>query len=53
MVGKELVVVGTCITHLEVHYFSVHTTPTMSVRDAVRISMRYDCITFLCYPAHL
>jgi len=39
ILGKELVVVGTCITHLEVHYFSPHTTPTMSVRDAVRISM--------------
>jgi len=37
--GKEVVVVGTCITHTEVHYFSVHTTPDMSLRDAVRISM--------------
>lgn len=37
--GKELVVVGTCITHLEVHYFSKFTTPNMSVREAVRISM--------------
>jgi len=33
------VIVGTCITHLEVHYFSKTTTPTMSVREAVRISM--------------
>jgi len=39
MYGKELVIVGTCITHLEVHYFSKTTTPAMSVREAVRISM--------------
>jgi len=37
--NKEVVVVGTCITHTEVHYFSVHTTPAMPLRDAVRISM--------------
>jgi NTE family protein len=36
---KELVVVGTCLSHCEVHYFSHHTVPQMKVRDAVRISM--------------
>lgn len=37
--GKELVVTGTCISHMEVHYFSRHVSPDMPIRDAVRISM--------------
>jgi NTE family protein len=36
---KDLVVVGTCLSHCQVHYFSHHTAPHMKVRDAVRISM--------------
>lgn len=37
--GVDLVIVGTCITHMAVHYFSHYTTPDMSIRDAIRISM--------------
>lgn len=36
---KEVVIVGTCVSHMEVHYFSTHMTPDMFLRDAVRISM--------------
>lgn len=39
MTQKELVVVGTCLSHCEVHYFSHHLSPQMKIRDAVRISM--------------
>eukprot|EP01111_Echinosteliopsis_oligospora_P007661 TRINITY_DN22918_c0_g1_i1.p1 TRINITY_DN22918_c0_g1~~TRINITY_DN22918_c0_g1_i1.p1 ORF type:complete len:211 (-),score=53.93 TRINITY_DN22918_c0_g1_i1:735-1367(-) len=38
---KELVVVGTCLTHLEAHYFSPYSDPNVSVRHAVRII--YPC----------
>eukprot|EP00026_Physarum_polycephalum_P004130 Phypoly_transcript_04147.p1 GENE.Phypoly_transcript_04147~~Phypoly_transcript_04147.p1 ORF type:complete len:475 (+),score=48.18 Phypoly_transcript_04147:674-2098(+) len=37
--GKELVIVGACISHMEVVYFSHSSFPDMCIRDALRISM--------------
>jgi len=37
--GKELVIVGACISHMEVVYFNHRDYPDMSIRDALRISM--------------
>lgn len=36
---KELVITGTCLTHMEMHYFSPRTSPDMTIREALRISM--------------
>lgn len=37
--GKELVIVGACISHMEVVYFNYKEFPDMPIRDALRISM--------------
>lgn len=48
MLGKELVIVGACISHMEVVYFNYKDFPDMSIRDALRISMRYNFYLFVC-----